>query len=59
MKGSVLDASSKGTKAPQVQGTAKAIEVPKKETTVLFVRLPRIFFRKRSGSPGARHLAKE
>ena len=43
MKGSVLDASSKGTKAPQVQGTAKAIEVPKKETTVLFVRLPRIF----------------
>ena len=43
MKGWVLDASSKGTKAPQVQGTAKAIEVPKKETTVLFVRLPRIF----------------
>ena len=43
MKGHLTEVSTKGGKAPQIQGKSKAVVVPKTDTTVLFVRLPRIF----------------
>ena len=42
-RGTIHEIASKGAQPPQVHGRAKAIAVPKTKSTIMLVRVPRIF----------------